>query len=378
MTKTSKTGTVLLYTAFGFFIFGVILLFVAFSSYSWLSFVPLLLAILQGLIALILAAIGVILKMVGRTPAAELTPEQRAQSIKATQRNTVIFGSVFAVLAVVLYMSFVAPIDVVNAKYHSLDKIKASAPQGFDFGSEFDDPSPIRFCNNLNAAALCDTNAWSEGYTATPHPPAEYCKLIFDWVSDNEATTWNNDYKGFEFKKDDPIAMMACVTANMKSIVGKNGKYQWELTLDIFSNPGLFNLTTYIQDRGANSSYDAFVSEVSATDPSQKAAFSTLNHIGAWRKLHSQSSNSEHNIREAIKGVGLKKVQVFTQKNNATYLAYQSPGDPNQTMCLSVAKFDEKFFGIKDPGHGYFPFSAQTIDTIGQFGFVSSTTCGQD
>ena len=106
--------------------------------------------------------------------------------------------------------------------------------------------------------------------------------------------------------------------------------------------------------------------------------FSTLNHIGAWRKAHPDAAVTEKNIREAIKGVGLKKVQVFTQKNKSVYLAYQSQGDPHQTMCVAVPKFDEKYFGIKDPGHGYFPVSAETPDTIGQFGFFSQTACGQD
>lgn len=378
-TRTSKTGSVFLYTALGFFLVGLALLFATASSpYSWLSIVPVLLAIFCGLIALILGIVGVILKVAGRTPAEQLTEEQKAERTKITQRNFGIFAAISGLVAAVLFMSFVAPIDVVNAKYHSLDKIKASAPDGFDFGSAFDEPSYFRFCNNLNPEAYCSTDAWTEGISSTPHPPAEYCKLIFDWVSKNQATTWNNDFKGFDFNKDDPIAMMACVTGNMREIVGKSGKYQWDLTIDVFGNPGYFILTTAIQDSGANTNYDAFVAEISTTDPVQGAVFSTLNHIGAWRKAHPDSSVTEKNIREAIKGVGLKKVQVFTQKNKNVYLAYASQVDPNQTMCVAVTKFDEKFFGVHDPGHGYFPVSIETPATIGQFGFISQTACGQD
>lgn len=378
-TRTSKTGSAFLYTALGFFLVGlVLLLMTALSPYSWLSIVPVLLAIFCGLIALILGIVGVILKLVGRSPAEQLTEEQKAERTKLTQRNFGIFAAISGLVAAVLFMSFVAPIDVVNAKYHSLDKIKASTPDGFDFDSEFDEPVSIRFCNNLNPAAYCSTDAWTRGIASTPHPPAEYCKLIFDWVSKNQATTWINDFKGFDFNKDDPIAMMACVTGNMREIVGKSGKYQWDLTIDVFGNPGYHTLTTAIQDLGANTNYDAYVADISTTDPVQEAVFSALNHIGAWRKAHPDATVTEKNIRESIKGVGLKKVQVFTQKNKSVYLAYASQADPNQTMCVAVSKFDEKFFGVKDPGHGYFAVYNETPATIGQFGFFSQSACGQD
>lgn len=377
-TKASKIGSGFLYTALGFLILGVICFISGWTMNSWSGLIPVLIGILCGMIALILGIVGIVLKVIGRTPAVAPTEEQQAKRTKNTQRNLGIFAAISGGIAIFCCFAFLAPVDVINAKYHSLDKLRASAPKGIDFDKPFNNEDGLRFCNRLSGDEFCYTDSQLEGNATIAHEPAEYCKLIFDWVSKNEAKTWTNAYNRFEFTKDDPIAKLACVTGNMRAIAGQSGEYQWELTLDLFSMPGYFFLSTFVEEFGAVSDYDSYVADWQQTDPAQAATLNTLNHIGAWRKAHPNAPVSEQNIREAIKGVGLKKVQVFSQKDKSTYLAYQNQGDPSQTVCLSVSKFDEKFFGTKDPGHGYFPFYNETSGAIGQFGVFSPTGCGQD
>ena len=376
-TKSSRIGTGFLYTSLAFLVIGLFFLFTALTQGGWGALIPAATALLFGFIALILGLVGLILKAVGRTPAATLTPEQRAQSTKNGQITFGVLAAIAGALTLFFFMSFVAPMDVVNAKYHSLDKIRASAPEGFRFPYETGSGPSIRLCNRLDNL-YCNTDSDLYGEAASSNTAVEHCKALFDWVEKNDAKTWANDYQRFKLNTADPSTMMACVTGNLRYIAGKNGNFDWELRFD-FSFGGALTLSTALTDLGAVSDYDNFVSSFGSNDPVQSSMYGALNDIGAWRKVNPHSANSEQNILRAIKKTGLKKVQVFTSKNkNATYIAYPSPGDPNQVICLSVNTFDESYFGVRDPGHGYFPILTSNASDATQFGYVSQTDCGQD
>ena len=376
-TKSSRIGTGFLYTSLAFLVIGLFFLFTALTQGGWGALIPAATALLFGFIALVLGLVGLILKLVGRTPAATLTPEQRAQSTKNGQITFGVLAGIAGALTLFFFMSFVAPMDVVNAKYHSLDKIRASAPEGFSFPYETGSGPSIRLCNRLDNL-YCNTDSDLYGEAAFSKTPLEHCQAIFKWVGHNDASTWANDYQRFKFAPNDPSAMMACTTGNLRYIAGKNGDFDWELRFD-FSFGGALTLSTAPTDLGFVSDYDNFVSSFGSSDPVQSSMYRTLNDIGAWRKANPNAANSEQNILKAIKKTGLKKVQVFTdKKKNATYIAYASQGDPNQVICLSVNKFDESYFGVKDPGHGYFPIMSSYAPDPKQFGYVSQTACGQD
>ena len=64
-TKASRVGTGFLYAALVFFLISVIALITSMSQSSWSALIPMLFAIFSGLISLILALIGLILKING-------------------------------------------------------------------------------------------------------------------------------------------------------------------------------------------------------------------------------------------------------------------------------------------------------------------------
>lgn len=376
-TKLGHLARVFGFISLGFLAIALILLAMAFSVGGWGAIVPLVFAALSGLVFIALGIVALIILAVAIVKNSEAIAAARnetpAQLQSRRRRTIVISASIPVALGLVGLFVFLAPIGKVSQGIEVIDAFKSDAPNTFTVDFEYKDQ--FRFC----FLGDCGTQSTIEFQVDSPAPVT--CSAAINWAKNHGLETVQiSGYGLIEVKPDDPATKLACLNNNIGlRLVGASNKVPW--IMDLMPTASSVTIT-------AGGEYDAsydnpitYQEFVNTTDEATAYYVRLSNTIAAWRVANpNEDPDSLANLNKAVKASSdpnVKKTKFVGSASKVDYGYIQYPNDPSQLFCISVAKYDETYFGFPDPGTGYIP-SISTDDAHPQFGqLVNPALCGQ-
>lgn len=359
-----KAPRVLLWTALGFFIVAVALIAIALSIGGWDSILPTALGALSGLLAMVLAVIASIVAGANYSKRVSRWTDQQAKS-KRMKRDFSILGGVLGSLILLFMMTCIGPVQTIQRNIDTIRSLVAGFPDNFTVQKDGTDSvhqeadSVIRVCLP-GAYCYVDSEIHLEAPSNISTP--DFCKIYIAWALKNGGTDISDGFDSLAIKKYPLESQLACVASGRSvSVEGTKNGVLWNSD----SFPYIFVTTSDSPLFEGVSS--AFETRLNSGD----RLFAVLDRIGGWRKGHPGVKETVSTIKKAVKDLdGISKYKVFTDSNGVgPMLAYKSAKD-SLVYCVRVAPWDEKFFGMPDPGHGYYPVNNGAPN---QFGWYSIT-----
>ena len=360
----------------GFFFVAGICFLTSWAVGGWNALLPALAAIVFTLVAIALGIIGLVLKAVAKsnslgTPDAEPKPKATPE---AKRRGILIGISIPVGLAILGYFTFLTPIDRIQHNKDTMTSWKASLPDGV--AMNMDDIGLIRPCLHLVSIDNCSATIFATIYFSNNPTPAEYCSEIIAWAKSKGPVMFGDGSTQMDAEKYPEYAQLACVSGYAVELLGKDGETPW-----------ILHIVPY--DKAADLYYDSawqmypdmhqeITPETRVTDD---PSYYVLEAIGKLRKDHPGEKETNQSLETAVQS--LTKCKEFQQAkvvvgrvDKLHYMTIPSPFDSTQTYCIVVEPYDQKFFGIPDPGYGYYPRWYVTDQaSFGQFGDSSTDTC---
>jgi hypothetical protein len=362
--KLATAGKILLIFAAITLVIGLFLLTAAITSQSWSGLFYLFFAIIFGIAFLISGILGLVFKLVGRN-------QQSTREPRKTRVSVII--SIFSVVVVVAIftLTFTAPVNEINANYAKLNFFRETLPNTLKITQ--DELNPIRFCSHLSEN--CNTEATLVAVPKTEMSKAELCKAMIAWTKANDAKYWYLYSNPIKIEDSETQELFSCLAQKLSEIRGAT----WTATNNMNDDSKQFiaiNSNAGPEYSGETpktySEYQAFAN----AEPVQKSIDVHLNAVGQWRKDHpKENPTSKQSVAKALKG--LRADLHLGQDGQVAYISYPSPADTNQSVCLSVKKYDETYFGIPDPGANYIVREYFNYPS-GEIQFADWITCDSD
>jgi len=372
----SKRGTVVLYVSLGFFFVAGTCFLTSWAVGGWNALLPAIAGIVFALVAIVLGIIGLVLKTVAMTnspvtPDAEPKPKATPE---ARKRGILIGISIPVGLAILGYFTFLTPIDRIQHNKDTLNSWKASLPDGVEMN--MGEVGLIQPCLHLGSAENCGSTVFASLYFSNNPTPAEYCSEILAWAKSRGPVMFGDGSRQMDAEKYPEYAQLACASGNAVELFGQDGETTWLLHLFPYDKVAELYYDSNRQDYP--DMYQVITPETRVTDD---PSFFVLEAIGKWRKDHPGEKETNQSLESAVHSLTkykeFQKAKVVVGRvDKLHYMTFPSPFDSTQTYCIVVEPYDQKFFGIPDPGYGYYPrWYVNDQASFGQFGDSSTDTC---
>ena len=339
---------------------------------GWNALLPALAAIAFGLVAIVLGIIGLVLKASAMSEKnANQNDEPKSKGKPETRSRGMLIGiSIPIALAILGYFTFLTPIDKIQHNQDTVTSWQDSLPAGVKMN--IFEVSMIRPCLHLGNSSACPSGISATLFFSNNPSPAEYCSEVLTWAKSKGPVWLVVNGRQIDTNKYPIDAQFSCVSGAATELIGKDGETTW--TLHIIPYDKAADL---YYDSGALA-YETFTPETRALDD---PSFDILEAVGKWRKDHPGEKETNKGLETAVQSLTrYKEFQsakvVVGNVDKFHYMTIPSPFDSTQTYCIVVEPYDEKFFGIPDPGYGYYPrWYVNDQASFGQFGDSSTDTC---